>query len=393
MSLSTVILNFFKSQCDFFFFLNRWICAVSVASHSHIWPSRLRKDARTKLRPQLSQVWLEAQSQSQPLCCLLLQPLPQNIHTCTRCPPLADSSPSFRGISDVIFFFLIRKIKRRAQTRICCEHRALCEVWRNDVKQCSVIKPHGLHPHCQPHPKHKHWCSCRHYAISKARGVTMEAASPRVLQPKLVAILDPKSFFSCVESNCRLEPKCPVQEFSVLREPNVRRCAAVGRARQVPGHVLSSEPRVQAEALPDLYVKHAPKKPKQSTAGGEQASPLQTAGCFGTWRVRLNVSDLIWGIMDVGWWRQGTTMTLYSLFNELQCITDETTSLWSHLQASCIQRSRARIWLFLFRDERTQVVRRLRDRQIKALLILLYDSECDWVNEIAVESDLRAQIQ
>lgn len=65
-----------------------------------------------------------------------------------------------------------------------------------------------------------------------------------------------------------------MQEFSVLLDPNVRRCAAVGRARQVPGHVLSGDPRVEAEALPDLYVKHEPKKPKQSTAGGRTGNFL-----------------------------------------------------------------------------------------------------------------------
>lgn len=112
----------------------------------------------------------------------------------------------------------------------------------------------------------------------------MEAAPPRVLQPKLVAILDPKSFFRVWSPIVVLEPKCPVQECSVLRDPNVRRCAAVGRARQVPEHVLSGEPRVEAEALPDLYVKHAPKKPKQSTAGGEQVTSSTNSRLF--WRMK-----------------------------------------------------------------------------------------------------------
>lgn len=115
-----------------------------------------------------------------------------------------------------------------------------------------------------------------------------------------------------------------MQEFSVLRDPNVRRCAAVGRARQVPGHVLSGDPRVEAEALPDLYVKHEPKKPKQSTAGGEQATSSTNSRLF--WHMKrtdLTGQELWMGTDDgkVQQWQYG------SLFNDLQCITDETTSL------------------------------------------------------------------
>lgn len=131
MSLSTVILNFFKSQCDDFFSLNRWLCAVSVTSHSHIWPSRLRKDARTKLRPQLSQVRLETQSQSAVYCSI---PSPKIYTRARDVHPLLIRLPPSAG-SVMSSFFLIRKIKRRARTCIFCEHRALC----------------------QPHSKHKHW--------------------------------------------------------------------------------------------------------------------------------------------------------------------------------------------------------------------------------------------
>lgn len=149
MSLSTVILNFFKSQCDFFSFLSRWICAVSVTSHSHIWPSRLRKDARTKLRPQLSQVRLETQSQFQPLLLIASSPPPKYTHVHAMSTPcwFVFLLPRDQWCH---LFFLIRKIKRRARTCILCEHRALCEVCRNDVKHrlTSFLRHQTKYPHC-----------------------------------------------------------------------------------------------------------------------------------------------------------------------------------------------------------------------------------------------------
>lgn len=206
---------------------------------------------------------------------------------------------------------------------------------------------------------------CRHYAISKARGVTMEAASPRVLQPKLVAILDLKSFFRVWSPivvwsqnvRCRSSVSCVILTLEgVPQWEGPDRCPGtcwaailVLRLRLSLIYMWSMSLRNQNKAL----------------RGANRQLPLQTAGCFGTWRVSLHLSELIWRGRNYGW---GLMTARYN--NDIMAVSLMTcnASLMKplrfdqHLQASCIQRSRALIWLFLFRDERTQIVWRLRER-------------------------------
>lgn len=233
-----------------------------------------------------------------------------------------------------------------------------------DIVPASSNQVSSLHPHCQPHPKHKHWCSCRHYAISKARGVTMEAALPRVLQPKLVAILDPKSFFRVWSPivvwrqnvRCRSSVSCVILTLGVPQWEGPDRCPGTCWAA-----ILVLRLRLSLIYMWSMRLRNQNKAPR----GANRQLPLQTAGCFGTWRVSLHLSELIWRGRNYGW---GLMTARYNNYIMAVSLMTCNASLMKplhfdqHLQASCIQRSWALIWLFLFRDERTQIVWRLRDR-------------------------------